>query len=107
MGTASHEQRGRLIEPPLTSSQLTETSQSIGGHARSADRQFMAGVGEFALGFVPGAAPHADRGVLGATDGEQLPKSPLAAVFLDTFAPLNDAGVIPDPIAGADQIAAG
>ena len=44
----------------LSPAEFTEPGKAVGGHARAADRQFVARLGEFALRFVPGAARHAD-----------------------------------------------
>jgi len=104
---AAFEERGGVFQPALTAAQLAQPRASVGGHARTADGEFVARTGQLTLGFIPGAAPHAHRRVLGPADGEQRLQSPLAAVFLDAVAPLDGTRVVAGAIAGADQIAAG
>jgi hypothetical protein len=105
--TAAVEERCGFLQPSLPAAQLAETCTSVGRHAGPADRELVAGAGQFAFGFVPRAAPHADRRVLRPTDGEQRFQSPLATVFLDAVAPLHGARVIAGAIAGANQVTAG
>src|SRR5689334_2012254 len=102
MRTAASEERRRFFEASLTTTQLAEAGESVDAHARPADCELVARVGQLPLRFIPRTAPHAHRAVLRAAHGEERLEPPLAAVRLDSLAPLHGATVIADAIARAE-----
>ncbi len=68
------EERHGFVELPLAAAQLAEPHEPLPRHRRTAGGELVGRGGELVLGFVPRPAPHADRRVLGAADGEQRPE---------------------------------
>src|SRR4029434_9238535 len=103
MSAAAIEERCGLVEATLSTSQLTQPGEAIGRHSGSTHRELVACARQLAFGFIPCAAPHADRRVLRAADREQRLQPPSSTVFLDPVAPLHGTTVIARAIAGPDQ----
>jgi len=61
----------RFRQSALTAAKFRKPYQSFGGHRRACRRQFFSRGQQFALGFAPCAAPHADRCILGAAHRKQ------------------------------------
>jgi len=90
----------------LATAQLREADDRVRRHRRAARREFLAGSDQFLLRLHPGAAPHADGGVLRAADGKQRPQPPLCAEHFQAGTPLNGTVVIPNAFAGGNHVAA-
>ena len=114
-GTADHrqrmsphplEERHGFVELPLAAAQLAEPHQAFPRHRGTAGGELGGRRGELVLGFVPRPAPHADRRVLGAADGEQRPEPHPDAERFEAIAPLRRTLVVVDAFAGGNEVAA-
>jgi hypothetical protein len=99
------EKRRSLHEPSLPASKLGEAHLSVRRHCGPAGGELLGRGHELLLLLEPGAAPHADRGVLRAADGEEHAQPPFRAELLQPRAPLHRAVVVAHAIAGGNHVA--